>query len=129
MWWDLPRLKHFPELLPPNILDVMARAYAAIEVGGLSGYGPERGRNFEQLFYGICARRGVNLCEKAPTDARLALSSCTASAQMPSKRSRFRRIEAMSRESALAIRSSESPCRMASIIMKCSWIAESGLTL
>jgi hypothetical protein len=65
MWWDQPRLKEFPPLLPPNILDVAARAYSVVEVGGLSGYGPERGRNFEALFYSICARRGVNLCEKA----------------------------------------------------------------
>src|SRR5437867_12403308 len=65
MWWDQPRLIDFPQLLPDRILDVAARAYAVIEVGGLSGYGPERARNFEQLFYGICARRGVNLCERA----------------------------------------------------------------
>lgn len=65
MWWDQPRLLTFPQLLPDSILDVVVRAYAVIEVGGLSGYGPERGRNFEQLFYDICARRGVNLCEKA----------------------------------------------------------------
>jgi len=41
------------------------RAYSVVEVGGLSGYGPERGRNFEQLFYGICERRGLALSERA----------------------------------------------------------------
>lgn len=65
MWWYQPRMREFPQLLPDNILEVMARAYAIVEVGGLSGYGPERGRNFERLFYAICTRRGINLCEKA----------------------------------------------------------------
>jgi hypothetical protein len=65
MWWNQPRLRDFPPLLPDNILDVAARAYTVTEVGGLSGYGPERGRNFEKLFYGICDRRGVHLTERA----------------------------------------------------------------
>lgn len=52
-------------LLPPNILDVLVRAYAVVEVGGVGGSGPQRGRNFEQLFYGICDRLGVHLTEKA----------------------------------------------------------------
>src|SRR5262245_61337184 len=65
MWWNQPRLRDFPPLLPDNILDVAVRSYAVAEVGGLSGYGPERGRNFEKLFYGICDRRGVHLTEKA----------------------------------------------------------------
>jgi hypothetical protein len=65
MWWNQPRLRDFPPLLPDNILDVAARAYTVAEVGGLSGYGPERGRNFEKLFYGICDRRGVHLTERA----------------------------------------------------------------
>ena len=38
-WWQQPRLKEFPQLIPDNILDVLARAYAVIEVGGLQGYG------------------------------------------------------------------------------------------
>jgi hypothetical protein len=41
MWWDQPRLIDFPPLLPPNILDVAVRAYAVVEVGGMSGTGPE----------------------------------------------------------------------------------------
>ena len=65
MWWHQPRLKEYPALLPDNILEVIARAYAIIEVGGLSGCGPERGRNFEDLFYDICSSRGVLLCERA----------------------------------------------------------------
>jgi hypothetical protein len=65
MWWQQKRLEDFAALLPLNVLDVAVRAYAVIEVGGLSGYGPERGRNFEKLFYKLCNRRGVKLCEKA----------------------------------------------------------------
>lgn len=37
MWWDQPLLRDFPPLLPANILDVVARACAVTEVGGLSG--------------------------------------------------------------------------------------------
>jgi hypothetical protein len=65
MWWEQPRIREYAPLLPSNILDVAVRAYAVIEVGGVSGCGPERGRNFERLFYNICSRRGINLCEKA----------------------------------------------------------------
>lgn len=65
MWWNQPRLKEFPPLLPDNILEVAATAYAVVEVGGLSGCGPERGRNFEQLFYRVCDKRGVYLTERA----------------------------------------------------------------
>src|SRR5437867_408679 len=65
MWWEQPRITDFNPVLPFNILDVAVRAYAVIEVGGLSGCGPERGRNFEKLFYSICSRRAVNLCETA----------------------------------------------------------------
>lgn len=65
MWWEQAPLKEYPALLPANILDVAARAYAVVEVGGLSGCGPERGRNFEQLFYDVCDRRGIGLCERA----------------------------------------------------------------
>src|SRR5215469_16333373 len=46
-------------------IDVAARAYAVIEVGGLSGCGRERWRNFERLFYTLCSRRRVELCERA----------------------------------------------------------------
>jgi hypothetical protein len=65
MWWTRPRLAEFKPLLPARILDVLLRAYAVVEVGGLSGTGPDRGRNFEQLFYTICDRRKVALSEKA----------------------------------------------------------------
>jgi hypothetical protein len=65
MWWTRPRLTEFRPLLPANILDVLLRAYAVVEVGGLSGTGPDRGRNFERLFYTICERRRVALSEKA----------------------------------------------------------------
>lgn len=65
MWWRHPRFRELPSLLPHNILEIATRAYAIVEVGGLSGYGPERGRNFEQLFYTLCERRGVSLSEKA----------------------------------------------------------------
>jgi hypothetical protein len=65
MWWDQPRLKEYSALLPDGIVDVAARAYALVEVGGLAGCGPERGRNFEKLFYSLCTRRGLVLCERA----------------------------------------------------------------
>lgn len=65
MWWLLPRRSGFPPLLPANLLDVVARAYAIVECGGLTGYGPQRGRNFEQLFYDLCERRGLQLSERA----------------------------------------------------------------
>ena len=51
--------------MPANVLEVLARAHAIVEVGGVGGSGPERGRNFEQLFYKICERLGVRLTEKA----------------------------------------------------------------
>jgi hypothetical protein len=65
MWWNRPRLKDFPPLLPGNILDVAALAFAVVEVGGLTGYGPERGRDFEKLFYRVCDQRGLSLTERA----------------------------------------------------------------
>src|SRR5438552_18871473 len=65
MGWNPPRLNDFPPLLPDNILDVAALAFAIVEVGGLTGYGPERGRDFEQLFYRVCDRRGLYLTERA----------------------------------------------------------------
>lgn len=65
MWWSQPRLRNFEPLLPNNILEIVARAYTVVEVGGVSGYGPERGRNFEQLFYALCKRQGVPLSERA----------------------------------------------------------------
>ncbi len=65
MWWKRPRLPRTSSLLPSNVLDVLVRAYAVVEVGGVAGVGPERGRNFEQLFYKICDRLGVHLTERA----------------------------------------------------------------
>src|SRR4051794_13427688 len=65
MWWNQPRLKDYPPLLPDNILEIAVAAYAVVEVGGVSGFGPERGRNFEQLFYRVCDSRGVYLTERA----------------------------------------------------------------
>jgi hypothetical protein len=52
-------------LLPDNVLDIVIRAYVVADVGGVVGYGPEKGRRFEKLFYDICDRRGVFLSEKA----------------------------------------------------------------
>jgi hypothetical protein len=43
----------------------VVRSYAVVEVGGLNGCGAQRGRDFEQLFYDLCDRRGVHLCERA----------------------------------------------------------------
>ncbi len=65
MWWTRQRLPGTIPLLPSKILDVLVRVYALVEVGGVGGVGPERGRNFEQLFYKVCDRRGLHLTEKA----------------------------------------------------------------
>lgn len=58
-------MKGFARLLPDNVADIVARSYAVVEVGGLSGCGPERGRRFEGLFYNLCERRHVHLSEKS----------------------------------------------------------------
>ncbi len=65
MWWTRPQVPGTAPLLPSNILDLLVRVYAIVEVGGVGGSGPERGRNFEQLFYKICDRLGVHLTERA----------------------------------------------------------------
>jgi hypothetical protein len=65
MWWEQPPLLGFCPLCPRNLLEVVARAYAIVQVGGLHGSGPERGRNFERLFYALCERSGLLLTEKA----------------------------------------------------------------
>jgi hypothetical protein len=65
MWWKRPRRKDFRPVLPDDVLDVVVRSYALVEVGGVTGSGPERGRNFENTFYTLCGKRGVHLCERA----------------------------------------------------------------
>lgn len=65
MWWYQPLRRGFSPLLPVSLLDLVARAYAVVEVGGLTGCGAQRGRDFEQLFYDLCERRGIRLCERA----------------------------------------------------------------
>ena len=65
MWWTRPKLLDAAPLLPSIVLNLLVRVYAIVEVGGVGGSGPERGRNFEQLFYKICDRLGMHLTEKA----------------------------------------------------------------
>jgi hypothetical protein len=65
MWWEQPPLLGFRPRFAHNLLEVIARAFAVVQVGGLHGTGPERGRNFEHLFYALCDRRGLLLTEKA----------------------------------------------------------------
>jgi hypothetical protein len=65
MWWTRQTLSGTAPLLPPNVLELLVRVYAIVEVGGVAGSGPERGRNFEQLFYKVCDRLGVRLTERA----------------------------------------------------------------
>jgi len=65
MWWSRPPLFGYRPNCASVLLEVVARAFAVVQVGGLHGSGPERGRNFEQLFYALCARRGLVLSEKA----------------------------------------------------------------
>jgi len=65
MWWTRQRSSDVVSLLPPNILELVVRAYSIVEVGGVGGAGPNRGRNFEQLFYKMADRLGVHLTERA----------------------------------------------------------------
>jgi hypothetical protein len=66
MWWDKPRRIGYRSVFGDDrVLDIVARAFAVVEVGGISGSGPARGRQFEQIFYDLCDRRGVRLSERA----------------------------------------------------------------
>ncbi|WP_143712133.1 hypothetical protein [Dehalococcoides mccartyi] len=65
MWWTNPIRGEFVPVFAEDIIDVLARCYAVVEVGGLSGNGADRGRRFEKLFYSLCDRRGVHLSERA----------------------------------------------------------------
>ena len=65
MWWNRPPLLGFRPLFSPGVLGLLARAFAVVQVGGVQGTGPERGRNFEQAFYRLCDRSGVLLSERA----------------------------------------------------------------
>src|SRR5258708_38571914 len=64
-WWHSPLSVGFAPLLPRTILEVAVRAYAIVEMGGVSGAGVERGRNFEKAFYRLCDHNGVHLSERA----------------------------------------------------------------
>jgi len=65
MWWNLSNKPGFVSLLPRQVVEALAAATAIVEVGGLTATGPQRGRDFEQLFYKVCDRRGVHLTERA----------------------------------------------------------------
>ena len=65
MWWTKPRDPAGTPLLPPAVLELLVRAFAIVEVGGITGLGPDRGRRFERLFYRLCDRLGVHLTERA----------------------------------------------------------------
>ena len=65
MWWNTPVRAGFSRVTPDSIVDIVARSYALVEVGGLGGNGAERGRRFERLFYSLCDRRGIHLSERA----------------------------------------------------------------
>ena len=65
MWWDKPPLLGSRARCPRNLIEVIARAFAVVQVGGLHGTGPERGRNFEHLFYALCKCRDFILTESA----------------------------------------------------------------
>jgi len=66
MWWHRPLLvgqrPTFPE---PGIIEVIARSFAVVHVGGIQGLGAERGRAFERIFYALCERCGLRLTERA----------------------------------------------------------------
>src|SRR5262245_32879402 len=65
MWWTKPRDPAWPQLMSPAIVELLIRAFAIVEVGGLTGLGPDRGRRFERLFYRLCDRLDVHLTERA----------------------------------------------------------------
>lgn len=65
MWWSRPVQRGYRPLLPDKLLDLVARTFSLVQVGGVSGTGPDRGRNFERVFYGLCSSRGIHLCERA----------------------------------------------------------------
>ena len=65
MWWTKPSDPAGTPLLPPAVLELLVRAFAIVEVGGITGLGPDRGRRFERLFYRLCDRLGVHLTERA----------------------------------------------------------------
>lgn len=65
MWWARPLQREYRQILPDNLLDLVVRAFSLVQVGGVSGSGPDRGRNFERVFYRLCSIRRVHLCEKA----------------------------------------------------------------
>ena len=65
MWWLRPRTIGIPPLVSGPLLNLLVRAHSIVEVGGLAGIGPERGRQFEKFFYKMCDRQGVHLSEKA----------------------------------------------------------------
>jgi hypothetical protein len=65
MWWERPPLLGFRSRYTRNLLEVIGRAFAVVQVGGLHGTGPARGRNFENLFYSLCERRELVLTEIA----------------------------------------------------------------
>jgi hypothetical protein len=65
MWWTQSLLSGVKPLMPKHVLEMLVRAYAIVQVGGVSGTGPERGRRFEQLFYKMCNRHGVHFTERA----------------------------------------------------------------
>jgi hypothetical protein len=65
VWWSQPLQNTYYPILLDKLLDVVARTYAIVQVGGIAGTGPGRGRNFEQVFYKLCSGKNIHLCEKA----------------------------------------------------------------
>jgi hypothetical protein len=63
MWYNRPLINGFSPLLPQNLLNVLIRVFALVQVGGVRGVGTERGRRFEQTFYNICKRQNFLLSE------------------------------------------------------------------
>src|SRR4051794_27433972 len=54
-----------PVFADASLIEMIARAFAVVEVGGLRGIGAERRRAFERLFYAACDRRGIQVAERA----------------------------------------------------------------
>lgn len=64
MWWRAPALRGFDALLPACLLELVAQSYVLIATE-LPAPGPDAGRLFEQAFYRLGARSGMQLCETA----------------------------------------------------------------
>jgi hypothetical protein len=65
VWWKQQLQREYCPLVPGNLLDLVTRAFTLVQVGGVTGIGPECGRNFERVFYSLCSSLSIHLAEEA----------------------------------------------------------------